>query len=77
MSGYSQQLVKAVRDADSRLLGVRLGRYCITKDIPIRDVAAYFKVPRQTVYNWFLGVHAPNKKYAQLINEYFEKVVNR
>lgn len=75
MIGYSQQIVVANREADQRLLGVRLGRYCIVRDIPVTHVAQYFNVTRQTVYNWFLGIHAPGKLQAEKIEEFFSKVI--
>lgn len=53
--GYSQQLISDNKAADKRKLGVLLGRVCIKHNISVADVAAYFSVSRQTVYNWFRG----------------------
>lgn len=61
--GYSNRLVELNNKADDRLLGVRLGRVCIAKDIPVSDVAIQLGVTRQTVYNWFCGVNAPRSNW--------------
>ena len=53
--GYSIQLADQNKAADSELIGVQLGRVCINKDIPVTDVADFFKVSRMTVYSWFRG----------------------
>jgi hypothetical protein len=53
--GYSILLADQNKSADSELLGVQLGRVCINKDIPVTDVADFFKVSRMTVYSWFRG----------------------
>ena len=58
--GYSHRLIKANKEASGRLLGVRLGRACIKKELPVQAVAAKLNVSRQTIYNWFCGVHAPH-----------------
>jgi len=44
-------------------LGVKFGLICIQKDIPVADIADYFKVSRMTVYNWFKGVTAMPEKH--------------
>jgi hypothetical protein len=55
MIGYSQQLVKANKAADQTLQGVRLGKMCIEKDVPVTKVAEVFHVSRTAVYAWFTG----------------------
>jgi hypothetical protein len=55
MIGYSQQLVKANKSANQKLLGVQLGKHCIKKDIPVAHVAQSFGVSRTAVYAWFKG----------------------
>ena len=49
MIGYSQQIVRANRDADSRNTGVKLGRFCIARGIPVTDVMDFFGVSKQCV----------------------------
>jgi hypothetical protein len=53
--GYSVRLIALNKKADSKLLGVRLGRVCIQQNIPVSTVASRLGVSRQTVYNWFMG----------------------
>lgn len=53
--GYSARLIALNKKADSKLLGVRLGRVCIQQNIPVSTVAARLGVSRQTIYNWFMG----------------------
>lgn len=53
--GYSQRLVLANKKADSKSVGVRLGRFCIKHDIPVAVVAGALGVSRMTIYNWFSG----------------------
>ncbi len=74
MIGYSQSVVKTNRDADGRNLGVRLGRYCINRDIPVKDVMEFFDVSKQTVYSWFAGTHTPSKRHEAVILKFLGKV---
>ena len=61
LRGYSLILVKANRDADSKHIGVRLGKWCIRMNIPVSEVAQQFGVSRLTVYSWFTGTSRPRK----------------
>jgi hypothetical protein len=74
MIGYSQQIVKTNRDADVRKLGVRLGRYCIRREIPVADVMEFFEVSKQTVYSWYAGTHTPSKRHATAISDFLSRV---
>jgi len=71
MIGYSQRVVRTNKEADQKNLGVRLGKFCIARDIPVTDVMAYFDVTKQTVYNWFVGVHSPGPRHSKKIQELF------
>ena len=53
--GYSKNFIDTIEGADKGLLGVQLGSMCVKNDIPVTDVAEFFKVSRMTVYNWFKG----------------------
>jgi len=53
LRGYSFRLVQANQAADSRKIGVKLGRYCIGKDISVYEIAQQFDVSRMTIYSWF------------------------
>lgn len=57
--GYSLRLIEKNKEADEQHLGVRLGRVCIAREIPVSEIATKFNVTRQTVYNWFSGVVSP------------------
>lgn len=57
--GYSARLIKLNKQADSKQVGVRLGRVCIKHDVPVTAVASTLGVSRQTVYNWFAGESNP------------------
>lgn len=73
MIGYAQLIIEANRDADGKRLGVKLGRYCIVRRIPVRDVMEMFGVCKQTVYNWFTGETEVSKAYRAEIEEYLSK----
>jgi transcriptional regulator with XRE-family HTH domain len=67
LRGYSFRLVQANQAADSRKVGVRLGRYCIGKDISVAEIAEKFDVSRMTIYSWFTGVADPHPSKAEEI----------
>ena len=73
LRGYSYRLVKANKAADSKHIGVKLGRYCIAADIPVAQIAEKFGVSRMTVYNWFMGVVNPHKTTATEIEKLLAK----
>ena len=57
--GYTLRVRDLNAGADENSIGVRLGRVCIERDIPVVQVAQRLGVTRATVYNWFCGVTAP------------------
>jgi len=65
--GYASRIIKANLAASVEGPGVALGRFCITKEIPVSDVAEYFGVSRMTIYKWFVGEWAPRKSNAEKI----------
>ena len=65
--GYTWRLVHANKKADGRNPGVKLGRFCIERDISVRDVAKQFGVSRMTIYKWFTGEWLPRKSYVDEI----------
>ena len=67
--GYSQQLISDNKAADKRKIGVLLGRVCIKHKVSVADVAAYFGVSRQTVYNWFRGTEV-RYHYRELMSRF-------
>ena len=72
--GYSRNFVAANRTADPLHVGVQLGRLCIERDIPIKDVAEYLKVSRQAVYSWFLGKTLPHPETRKVIWELLDRL---
>lgn len=75
--GYSARLIGLNKKADKKRLGVRLGKRCIELDIPVADVAIHMGVSRQTVYNWFSGVHDPKGLCVTLAEQFLTKLTNR
>jgi len=71
--GYSIRLVKLNKEADRKLLGVRLGRQCIKLGIPVSEAAIYLGVSRQTIYNWFVGATAPRATQVGLIKNFINQ----
>lgn len=69
LRGYSLRLVEAIKSANPRHPGVRLGKYCIQKGISVNEMARYFGVSRMTVYTWFTGSGVPRKDKIELIEE--------
>ncbi len=74
MIGYSQKVVRVNKEADQKNLGVRLGKFCIARDIPVTDVMAYFDVTKQTVYNWFYGISRPSLQHGRMIDSFFQSL---
>jgi transcriptional regulator with XRE-family HTH domain len=71
--GYSTRIVSLNRASSATNPGVKLGRYCIANNIPVTQIAEHFGVSRQTIYNWFAGVHAPSKDTCELIKDYLDR----
>ena len=72
--GYSKKLIDANRVADQTALGVRLGKLCIHKDIPVAEVALRLSVSRQTVYNWFVGASSPRQSISPTVRDLFFEI---
>jgi hypothetical protein len=58
-TGYSASIIQQNSEANKSRLGVRLGRACIKRNIPVAIVATSLGVSRQTIYNWFIGTSDP------------------
>lgn len=65
--GYSLNVILLNEKTDQSLLGVKLGKKCIKRKIPVSTVAKILGVSRQTVYNWFIGAYAPKSTYEEAI----------
>ena len=68
--GYSLRIANLNKKADESLLGVKLGRVCIRKDVTVIEVATKLKVSRQTVYNWFIAGTYVHKDLVDDVKEY-------
>jgi hypothetical protein len=72
--GYSKKFVVANKQADQTHVGVKLGRVCVDRAIPVPDVAEYLGVSRQAVYMWFLGRALPHPDMRMKIIEVTKKL---
>jgi hypothetical protein len=72
--GYSLLMADEIKSADPQLLGVQLGRVCISRDIPVSDVASFFGVSRMTVYSWFRGNTTVSGKHAEKMKKLVDKL---
>lgn len=72
--GYASRIVRANLDADVKSPGVKLGRFCIKREYPVREVAEYFGVSRMTIYKWFTGEWIPRKDHEAKIIEMLKRV---
>ena len=71
--GYMSRIIRANLEASTDSPGVMLGRFCIAKEIPVKDVSEFFKVSRMTIYKWFVGEWIPRKHHALKIEEALER----
>ena len=67
--GYTTRLNSLNKQANGSHLGVKLGRVCIKHDVSVIEIATKLGVNRQTVYNWFMGIHEPNEELTEPISE--------
>ena len=71
MIGYTYRIRTLNRSADKKNIGVRLGRHCIDQNISVSELMGLLGVSKQTIYNWFMGVHTPGPQQATKIKELF------
>jgi hypothetical protein len=67
--GYSRRIIEANAEATKDSLGVRLGQYCISRDISVSEMAGYFEVSKMTIYKWFTGKSEPRKLHQDKITK--------
>ena len=65
--GYSQRLVDAIQNDDSKSLDVALGKFVIRNNIPVTEVSQALGVSRMTIYNWVTRETHPSKENNTLI----------
>ena len=71
MIGYTYRIRTLNRSANKKNIGVRLGRHCIDQNISVSELMGLLGVSKQTIYNWFMGVHTPGPQQAIKIKELF------
>jgi predicted transcriptional regulator len=69
--GYTYRIRTLNRSANKKNIGVRLGRHCIDQNISVSELMGLLGVSKQTIYNWFVGVHTPGPQQATKIKELF------
>lgn len=64
---YGARLLLELKEADSSLLGVRLGRLCVEANLPAVYVSKVLNVSRNSVYGWFRGrtMHESKRKVVE------------
>jgi DNA-binding phage protein len=72
--GYSTRLVTLNKEASGHLIGVKLGRECMGRNLPVTQVARELKVSRQTIYNWFCGKGCPRRDKATVVIAYIARL---
>ena len=72
--GYSSLFIQDVKNANPSLIGVKLAKLCIKKDIPVIEIADYFKVSRMSVYAWFRGRRHVGDRHLDKMNKLIEKL---
>jgi hypothetical protein len=74
MEGYSLRIYHLNKKADGSSLGVKLGRVCIERNIPVADIANALNVSRQTIYNWFVNKYSVTGKNKAEVVSYLAKL---
>ena len=72
--GYTARINIQNKQASGHMLGVKLGRLCIKYEIPVVEIAKEFKVSRQAVYNWFVGISQPRGRTKAKVTDYIAKL---
>jgi transcriptional regulator with XRE-family HTH domain len=74
--GYTIKVAEAIKNADGNLIGVQLGRVCLSRDISVLEAARTLGVTRQTVYQWFCGETCPQAYHLDVIQAWLDKLSN-
>ncbi len=73
MIGYSLSMVQKNKAADGKRVGVKLGRSCIKKNIPVRKIAEIAGVSTVAVYGWFTGKYDPTPSTLAKVLKYVDR----
>jgi transposase-like protein len=60
--GHTTHFIRRVDNAALQPAVRQLAITCISKDVPIVELADLFGVSRATVYNWLMGTTVPRSK---------------
>jgi transcriptional regulator with XRE-family HTH domain len=74
MNNYSVKVVQLNAEADTELLGVQLGRLCISQDITVNTVAKDLNVTKAAVYRWFAGKSDISKHLREKALAYYRSI---
>jgi transcriptional regulator with XRE-family HTH domain len=72
--GYSALTIREIQEANPTLLGVKLAKICVDRNIPVSDVADFFGVSRVTVYSWFRGKTVVSGKHSDKMHKLLAKL---
>ena len=73
MIGYTLAIVLKNKQADGKMVGVKIGRICIKKNISIKEIAEVAGVSNVNVYAWFAGEYSPQPNTAKKIFDYLAR----
>lgn len=74
MHNYSVKIVQLNAEADQKLLGVQLGRLCISAGVPVNTVAKELDVTKAAVYRWFAGSVDISKHLRDKVEAYYRSL---
>lgn len=74
MQDYSVKVVRLNSEADSTLLGVKLGRVCIAAGLPVARIAHDLNVSRSVVYRWITGRSEVGKHLREKVEAYYRSI---
>ena len=69
---YQKHIVDKIARTSGNTLGIRLGKACVQKGVPVVEVANTFRRSRQCVYNWFFGIHDVDDDLRADVEEFLE-----
>lgn len=69
---YTIKIAELNAAADQTMLGVRLGRFCISNNIPVAEVAKDLDVSKSVVYKWFVGRSDVGKHLRAKVELYYD-----
>jgi transcriptional regulator with XRE-family HTH domain len=74
MDSYSVKIVRLNTEANQELLGVQLGRLCISNNVSVNQVAKDLDVTKAAVYRWFAGKVDISKHLREKVHAYYRSI---